>query len=301
MKTTELIRNHIPDVLKMYGLPPVTGSRHYKGDCPICGKRGKFRLDNKDNSGSWVCVCGAGNIWSLLMETQNQSFKEIADTIDEAFNNKPEMDQRRQDPREQTALNKIYSSKQIRDTNVESYLSKRGIAVQPSKAILNYNGNMLSVATDDKRNPIFLHETFLNHDTKAHVKVQKKMTSIVDSEFVNSVAIRMFPVSSTLGIAEGIETALSCKQIYKCNTWSTINSGFMKKFRVPLGVEHLIIFADNDKNLTGLAAAMECANRNLLRKNDLKKVTVRWCADVEDFNDMLMQGSQVYEWKGVKS
>jgi putative DNA primase/helicase len=38
-------------------------------------------------------------------------------------------------------------------------------------------------------------------------------------EYARSVAIRMFPVSSTLGIAEGIETALSCYQIYGVNTW----------------------------------------------------------------------------------
>ncbi|EEP88969.1 alpha replication protein of prophage, partial [Yersinia kristensenii ATCC 33638] len=55
-------------------------------------------------------------------------------------------------------------------------------------------------------------------------------------EYTRSVAIRMFPVSSTLGIAEGIETALSAYQIYGVNTWATINSGFMSKFIVPAGV-----------------------------------------------------------------
>jgi putative DNA primase/helicase len=35
-----------------------------------------------------------------------------------------------------------------------------------------------------------------------------------------------------------------------------MTSGFMKKFRVPAGVKHLIIFADRDVNsATGLAAA----------------------------------------------
>lgn len=98
-----------------------------------------------------------------------------------------------------------------------------------------------------------------------------------------------------MGVAEGIETALSCYQIYGVNTWATINSTFMKKFRVPAGVKHLIVFADMDAHsATGQAAALECAHANLLAKNDLISVSVRW-PDHNDFNDMLMNGDQVRE------
>lgn len=110
-----------------------------------------------------------------------------------------------------------------------------------------------------------------------------------------SVAIRMFPCSDVLGIAEGIETALSCKQIYKCNTWSTLNAGFMRKFKAPKGVKHLYIFADSDTNGTGLASAFECGNKNILANNDVEKVIVRWC-EKGDFNDLLQHGQTVYEW-----
>jgi putative DNA primase/helicase len=103
----------------------------------------------------------------------------------------------------------------------------------------------------------------------------KRQKSLQDESYLDharSVAIRMFPVATTLGIAEGIETALSCKQLYNVNTWATMTSGFMKKFRVPAGVKNLIIFADRDVNsATGLAAATECAHANLLAKNDLEK------------------------------
>ncbi|CNI82916.1 Uncharacterized protein conserved in bacteria [Yersinia pekkanenii] len=105
----------------------------------------------------------------------------------------------------------------------------------------------------------------------------------------------MFPVASTLGIAEGIETALSCYQVYGINTWSVINAGFMEKFRVPAGVKHLIIFADMDKHsATGQAAAFNCATANLRAKNDLMSVSVRW-PDSGDFNDFVMNGDQVRE------
>ncbi|EJG2212558.1 toprim domain-containing protein, partial [Proteus mirabilis] len=95
-------------------------------------------------------------------------------------------------------------------------------------------------------------------------------------------------------IAEGIETALSCKQLYGVNTWSVINTNFMKKFKAPKGVTHLVIFTDMDWNAAGHAAAMECAHKNLLSNNDVETVSVRW-PDNGDFNDMLIEACEVRE------
>lgn len=132
-------------------------------------------------------------------------------------------------------------------------------------------------------------------DIGASAKRQKSLQEDNYLDHARSVAIRMFPVASTLGIAEGIETALSAHQIYKVNTWATMTSGFMKKFRVPAGVKNLIIFADRDVNsATGLAAATECAHANLMAKNDLQKISIYY-PDNGDFNDMLMNGDQVRE------
>ena len=90
----------------------------------------------------------------------------------------------------------------------------------------------------------------------------------------------------TLGIAEGIETALSVYDKYDVRCWSTINSGFMKRFRAPKGVTKLYIFADNDKSATGHASAFECARANLAYKNDVSDVVVMWPDDLGDFNDL---------------
>ncbi|HAF9811998.1 TPA: DNA primase, partial [Salmonella enterica] len=159
--------------------------------------------------------------------------------------------------------------------------------------------SLYSLATDDKGELCYLHQTLLDGAKKADIgSSAKRLKSLQEDNYLDharSVAIRMFPVASTLGIAEGIETALSAHQIYKVNTWATINSGFMKKFRVPAGVLHLIIFADRDENsATGLAAAYECAHANLMAKNDLQCVSVYW-PDHGDFNNMLMNGDQVRE------
>lgn len=187
----------------------------------------------------------------------------------------------------------------LKDTNGGLYLNSRGIYHLPTNGI-RYNPSegsfqsLYAIATDENYNPIYLHRTLLEGDKKANVEVNKKMLSLRQSQ--GSVSIKLFPTQSTLGIAEGVETALSCTQIYKCSTWSTLNSSLMKRFKAPKGVEHLIVFADNDKKGAGHAAAFECANKNMLANNDVVKVSVRWTAELGDFNDMLSEGSEVFEW-----
>ncbi|MGL4938472.1 toprim domain-containing protein [Shewanella sp.] len=304
MKTTDAVIGRWPEVFQAFGLPPVTGNKHYQGESPCCGRRGKFRIDDKNGSGSFICACGeAGNGWKLLQMVTGQDFKDLAREVDSIIGN-TYIAQAVEPVREQSLIDvakrRYKAATPVRDTNVMAYLHKRGIFDMPSRSVKCSEGNMFAIATDSKGQPCYWHETFLDGDKKANVEVGKKLIKLQPDnyiEFAESVAIRMFDVASTLGIAEGIETALSCKQIYKCATWSTVNADRMKRFRAPTGVTHLMIFADNDKNGTGLAAAFECGRANVLAANDVQRVTIRWPGDVGDFNDMLIKGSQVYEWK----
>ena len=208
----------------------------------------------------------------------------------------------------QRTISKFAKLPPLYGTNGAGYLRQRGIHKLPGDAIRfcerqRHAGRvyhaLYALATDDKGELCYLHRTLLEGERKAPLgesaKRQKSLQEENYLEYARSVAIRMFPVSSTLGIAEGIETALSCYQIYGVNTWAVMNSNFMKKFRAPAGVRHLIIFSDMDRNsATGHAAAFECAHANLLAKNDIVKVSVRW-PDNGDFNDMLQNGDQVRE------
>ncbi|WP_106705146.1 toprim domain-containing protein, partial [Escherichia coli] len=203
---------------------------------------------------------------------------------------------------------KFASLTSLKGTGADRYLKLRGITSLPQdnvrycdrqRAAGGEYQSIYALATDDKGELCYLHRTLLDGDKKATVAgAPKKMMKLQEDSYLehaSSVAIRMFPPSTTLGIAEGIETALSCHQITQCNTWATLNTTFMKKFRVPRGVQRLIIFADADKNASGHAAAFECARANLLAKNDLQQVSVRWPKS-GDFNDLLLNGSEVYEW-----
>lgn len=312
MKTAEAAKGQWAMIFEHYGLPPITGKSHFRGKCPLCDSIGKFRIDDRDGAGTWICKCGSGDGLKLVTETQGKPFNEVCREIDDLIGN---TFTRLKIPATSSAcslrnrvLSKFSKLAPLRGTTGADYLNARGIYQLPVEAIRfndkqRHNGlvfqSLYSLATDDKGELCYLHQTLLDGARKADIGTSaKRLKSLQEDNYLDharSVAIRMFPVASTLGIAEGIETALSAHQIYKVNTWATINSGFMKKFRVPAGVKNFIIFADRDINsATGLAAALECAHANLLAKNDLQKVSVYY-PDNGDFNDMLMNGDQVRE------
>lgn len=313
MKTAEAAKGRWSEILEHYGLPPITGKNHFKGECPVCGARGKFRIDDRDGTGTWICTCGSGDGMKLLSLTQAcKPFSVLCAELDQLIGNnyrheKIPVSSSAAKMRQRT-VSKFSKLSPLRGTSGAGYLRQRGISKLPAEAVRfcdrqRHAGRvyqaLYALATDDKGELCYLHRTLLEGEHKAPLgesaKRQKSLQEENYLEYARSVAIRMFPVSSTLGIAEGIETALSCHQIYGVNTWAVMNSGFMKKFRAPGGVRHLIIFADMDLHTaTGQAAAFECAHANLLARNDLVKVSVRWC-DNGDFNDMLMNGDQVRE------
>lgn len=310
------------EIYKHFGLPGVTGKKHWPKECPVCGRKGKFRCDDKDGTGSYICVCGSGDGWALLAAKTGKEFKVLASEVDGLIGNEYTSDRTTINPartslaqQREKVSRKFAKLTLLRGTGAEGYLKERGINSLPVESIRYcdkqpVDGKNLqaiyALATDDKGELCYLHRTLLDGEKKAQRggSAKKMMKLQEDSylEYAKSVAIRLFPVASTLGIAEGIETALSCHQITKCHTWATMNTAFMKKFRVPAGVKNLIIFADADANAAGHAAAFECAAANLHAKNDLESVSVRWPAQ-GDFNDLLNNGSEVYEWvfhRGMK-
>ncbi len=315
MNTKQAAIGRWSEIFEYYGLPPVTGKNHFKGNCPICERKGKYRCDDKNGTGSYICVCGSGDGWTLLSSFTGKEFKVLAAEVDQLIGNTFERSHIPADPvkssiaQQRARVSHKYSKlSALRGTGADRYLKARGINSLPVEQVRfcdsqrTFDGNFQSIyalATDDKGELCYLHRTLLDGDKNANVGgAAKKMMKLQDDAYLDharSIAIRMFPPASTLGIAEGIETALACHQITQCNTWATLNTTFMKKFRVPLGVQNLIIFADADSNAAGHAAAFECAAANLHAKNDLQQVSVRW-PQTGDFNDLLVNGSEVYEW-----
>ena len=301
MNTKEAVKGREWLVLSHYGIKP-TGNKHIT--CPICERKNKFRINVHNDTLMYICTCGSGDIFKLLMQVTGLDFKHLASEIDQIIGREgtyqapivPRRDY------EKELFMHWRTLKPVKKTSVERYLQSRGIYRLAARA-MKVSGDdaksiMFCVATNDAGNPVITHQTYLEGDSKAKIEVPKR-TSKVDKEresvIEESIAVRLFNVQTCLGISEGIETALAAHQLYECAVWATMNSNFMKKFRAPGGVEHLIIFADSDKNGTGHAAAFACGHSNIMANNDVKKVTIRW-PDRGDFNDVLQEIQTIHEW-----
>lgn len=107
--------------------------------------------------------------------------------------------------------------------------------------------------------PLSLHRTWIRPDgRKADVTPPRLLAK--DHSIIGGV-IRLWPdeaVTAGLGIAEGIETALSLAHGFT-PVWACIDAGHLAKFPVLNGIRDLIIAADNDD--AGRKAASDCAAR----------------------------------------
>lgn len=68
-------------------------------------------------------------------------------------------------------------------------------------------------------------------------------------------AVRLYPATETLIVAEGIETALALHLINGDPVWACTNASLLKSFIPPEGVKTLLIGGDNDSSGVGQEAA----------------------------------------------
>ena len=140
MKTTEAVKGRWSEVFAAYGLPAINRMKHV--DCPLCGKSKKFRIDDKDGSGSFICICLAGDGWRLLQETQGKDFRTLASEIDLIIGNTP--DYEKSEPVKNTKLDKALiqfrTGQKLAETMAETYLHGRGLFVMPTGGCVSVSG-----------------------------------------------------------------------------------------------------------------------------------------------------------------
>jgi putative DNA primase/helicase len=74
-------------------------------------------------------------------------------------------------------------------------------------------------------------------------------------------AARLMEHAETLGIAEGIETALSAAALFNVPCWAALTAGLLEEWSPPPGVRTVFVFGDNDESSTGQASAFGLARR----------------------------------------
>ena len=72
-------------------------------------------------------------------------------------------------------------------------------------------------------------------------------------------AIRLGPAGDVLGIAEGIETALSVTALFGVPCWAAVSAAMLAAWQPPPEAKRIIVFGDNDPNYAGQSAAYALA------------------------------------------
>ncbi|WP_434136872.1 toprim domain-containing protein (plasmid) [Pseudomonas luteola] len=151
-------------------------------------------------------------------------------------------------------------------------------------AIVNNKGEILT-----------LHRTYLSSTgSKADVESPRKMMPVPEGKSIRGAAIQMgTPVDGVLGIAEGLETALSAYRATGIATWSTVNATLLEGFTPPAGVHTVLVWADKDRSCTGESAAMRLKLR--LQQQGIRVIVILPTAPIPsgskgiDWNDVIIR------------
>jgi putative DNA primase/helicase len=143
--------------------------------------------------------------------------------------------------------------------------------------------------------PVTLHVTYLRADgcTKAMVPSPKKILGVPVRGATKGGAVRLFEARGhALGVAEGIESALSLHLIRKIPVWASFCADNLERIRLPDGLRELQIGVDMDASGKGEAVAKSLAQRVMRYSPRTRVLYIRPELDGPgDLNDELRRGA----------
>lgn len=302
-RTVEASKGKWRGILLELGLPE-SCLKNKHGPCPLCGGQDRFRWDNTEGRGTYICgQCGAGDGMKLAIEYTGKEYKVVAGLIDEMIGNlKPEAPRPEMTPeKRRDILRDTYKATQSIEPGdlAHAYLASRGVeeliypdALRFAPKLRDGEGGIrpamvAMVGVPGEAKFVSMHRTFLKPDGsgKAEMAAPRKLMA---GELPEGACVMLseYVPGGPLGIAEGIETAMSASALYQMPVWAAINSTLLTKWLPPDGCTEVAIFADNDTKLGGQAAAYTLGHR-LAVKGITVSVHVPPHAG-EDFNDIHM-------------
>nr|WP_298057468.1 toprim domain-containing protein [uncultured Halomonas sp.] len=185
----------------------------------------------------------------------------------------------------------------VLDKNGQVTLDSKGWPVMEQKIVKvdAYPAVILAIR-DNHGEIVTLHRTYLspNGNGKAAVECPRKMMSVPNTTTATGSAIPLAtPHKGILGVAEGLETALSAFHATGMPTWSCVNAVLLAAFEPPQNVHTVVVWADKDRSLAGEIAADQLQQR--LAKRGIKVITIMPAFGIPsqdkgiDWNDVLMR------------
>lgn len=234
-------------------------NRH--GPCPMCGGKDRWRFDDKDGHGTFFCShCGAGDGVSLVMKLKGWDFKTTADELERLVGGvRPKPAKAKADPQQQLAdMRRAWVRARPMGSLVHRYLGRRGVDGEYCD-LRETQREMLALMRSPDGSGCMVHRTLLT--ATGNKAEMENCRFFMPGPIPDGAAVRLMPAGDSLGIAEGIETALSASILFDVPCWAALNTSLLKKWQPPAGVSRVIVFGDNDTKFAGHAAAYELARR----------------------------------------
>jgi putative DNA primase/helicase len=230
------------------------------GPCPLCGGKDRWRWDNLEGKGTWICSkCGAGDGIALVMKRNGWEFRQAAEQIEALIGSSPADAPKceRSDAHKRYAMNKLWSLSRpvVPGDPVARYLVQRvGLTSFPpcirTAHDVHYPSNyasfyaaMIAFVTGPDGQPSILHRTYLTDDGKRAPVSEPRLW--MPGTIAKGAAIRLAPAAKVLGIAEGIETALSASALIGVPCWAAGNAAMLAAWQPPNEAKRIIIFGDS--------------------------------------------------------
>ena len=302
-----------PSVLASLGVGETYLRLRKAGPCPACGGTDRYTFDNRRGRGDFLCRhCGPGDGFTLLMRVHHWPFAEARRRVIETAGMGAASDLPLLPPCAPDKVAKLevaqptWRTRKIAETtcapadcpDAVAYLSLRGLWPLPTGCALRAHpsipywdegrevgrfAGLFGIVQDRAGSMVTAHVTYLREG-------EKKLASNEPRKILSAMtgragcAVRLAPVGPVLGIAEGLETALSAWVLHGIPTWAALNASLLAKFEPPDCVDRLVVFADRD------APGLEAAGR--LAESLQGRVAFELRpppTPAKDWNDVLMQ------------
>lgn len=157
-------------------------------------------------------------------------------------------------PRTAAALRLWNDARSISGTPAAAYLESRGLAVTSPELryhprtphgpspLTRFRPAMIAAVREDS-GVVAVHRTFIEPGTPGLAPIGKSRCGL--GRFARG-AVRLGGCAPRIGLAEGIETALSARSLFGIPCWATLGTERFRLVALPPEVRELVLFLDQD-------------------------------------------------------
>ena len=170
---------------------------------------------------------------------------------------------------------------EAQETVVDEYLNRRGIYLRPPmlRCRLDHRSMVAGVQAPDGK-IIAIQQTWLTSDG------EKTSGKRLTTGNLGAGAVRLGATARIMGLAEGVETALSAMQMTGMTVWASLGASRLHSVELPPEVDEVHVFVDNDEPGRTAAKRTADAHTSLGRRVYLRSPPDQ-CGDWNDFLNLL--------------